>query len=291
MAAPGIGIIGSRAAWAFGCAATLTTLACAGPQTIVNASAPSVNAPLRGVVVNGTGKAMAAPDIARASVGVEVRAITADEAIREANTRMAQVVAALKAIGIAERDLKTNSVSLQFERNFEGPPRPVDELPPAAPPALPTKRPPAGPQTSSEPAPQPATKPKAIEGVYRATNMVEVTIRSLDRAGAVLSAATNAGANQLFGIQFEIEDPRPVEAEARQKAFEDARTRALGLAQLAGIKLGPPVSVTEMGGAGMTASSGPMMMMKEGGAADVPIERGEQTIYTSVQVVFELADD
>jgi uncharacterized protein YggE len=122
-------------------------------------------------------------------------------------------------------------------------------------------------------------------GFYRAVNTVEVTIRDLDKAGQVLGAAAGAGANQMFGIAFEIEDPAPLEAEARKKAMADARTRAERLAELGGVKLGPPVSISEAGG-GMPVP-GPMVMRAEVG--QVPIERGELTVVATVQVVYSIA--
>ena len=102
-----------------------------------------------------------------------------------------------------------------------------------------------------------------------------------------LSAATSAGANQLYGIRFEIEDLAPLQAEARKKAVEDARARAERLAQLAGVKLGPAVSIVELDGGG----SGPvptMAMARMEAAA--PVERGELTISTTVQIVYALPE-
>jgi uncharacterized protein YggE len=103
----------------------------------------------------------------------------------------------------------------------------------------------------------------------------------------VLSAATGAGANQIYGIRFEIEDPAPQQAEARKKAVEDARLRAERLAQLAGVKLGPAVSIVEMDGGG--GGPMPMMAMQRADAA-APVERGELTISTTVQIVYALPE-
>jgi uncharacterized protein YggE len=67
-------------------------------------------------------------------LGVEVRAGSAEEAIAEVNKQMGQVVAALKQAGVADADIRTNTLSLNFERNYEQhppPPYPVEPLPPA----------------------------------------------------------------------------------------------------------------------------------------------------------------
>jgi uncharacterized protein len=253
------------------------------PQTVVTSAAPA-NAPARGITVSGVGKANGKPNVARSTVGVEARAGSAEAAIAEVNTRMAQVIAAIKQAGVAEADVRTSTLALNFERNYEQPPHPVEMAPSAAPTTAPAGKTSAA-SPKLEPAPAPAVK--LPQGFYTATNNVEVTIRNLDSAGKVLSAATSAGANQLYGIRFEIEDLAPLQAEARKKAVEDARARAERLAQLAGVKLGPAVSIVELDGGG--AGPVPMMAMARMDAA-APVERGELTISTTVQIVYALPE-
>jgi uncharacterized protein YggE len=230
--------------------------------------------PVRGVTVTGSGKASGKPDVARTTIGVETRAASAEEAVVDVNARMARVVVALKQAGVAEADLRTSTVSLNFERNPE-PPRPVEPAPSAATKMAPTA------------APSAPVAPVAAAGYYVATNNVEVTVRDLNRAGQVLSAATSAGANQMYGIRFEVEDPSALLAVARQKAVEDARARAAKLAQLAGVELGKAISITEQD----SGSPGPMpafAMMRSDSVQSAPVERGELTYSTSVQIVYEL---
>ncbi len=95
---------------------TLSALACS-PQTVVHSAAPSAVAPVRGITVSGLGKASGKPNIARSTVGVEARAGTAEEAIGEVNQRMAQVLAAVKQAGVADADIRTATLSLNFERS------------------------------------------------------------------------------------------------------------------------------------------------------------------------------
>lgn len=273
----------------------LGVVACT-PQTVVHTSAPAANAPTRGISVNGVGKANGKPNVARSTIGVEARAGTAEEAMADVNQRMAQVIAAVKQAGVADADVRTSTLSLNFERNYESP------RPEYAPAAYPVATPP-GASTAAPAAPAGKSKaagvavPKAEQvpaaplvklpqGFYTATNSVEVTIRNLDTAGKVLSAATSAGANQLYGIRFEIEDPSGLLAEARKKAVEDARARAEKLAQLAGVKLGPAVSITELDGGGGPV---PMFAMAKMDSA-APVERGELTVTSTVQIVFALPE-
>jgi uncharacterized protein YggE len=198
--------------------------------------------------------------------------------MRDVSAGVARVIAALKGAGIAERDLATQNVSLYFEREAVPPPRPTAEPMPAAPPK-------ARPGIAQASDALPDSK-KAPAGNYRAQNTVAVKVRDLDKVGAVLGAAMGAGANEMSGLAFQIEEPRQLEEQAREKAMADARARAEGLARLAGVRLGPIVAIQESSGDAPT--SGPTMMYKAQ-AAEVPIERGELLVTTTVNAVYSIA--
>ncbi|HYJ09922.1 MAG TPA: SIMPL domain-containing protein, partial [Polyangiaceae bacterium] len=256
------------------------------PHVAQAGALPAVSAPVRGITVAGVGKASGKPDIARTTIGVEARAGTAEEAIGQVNSRMAQVIAAVKAAGVGHADVRTATLSLNFERNYEQPPRPLDApAPPVAPAGAPAGKTKTAPAAEGAVAPP----PKLPQGFYNASNSVEVTIRKLEDAGKVISAATSAGADHLFGIRFEVEDQTALLAQAREKAVQDARQRAERLAQLAGVKLGPAMSITELEGGG---GHGPMPMMASAKMMDAsaPIERGELTLMTTVQIVYALPE-
>jgi uncharacterized protein YggE len=262
--------------------AFLAASAACTPQTVVASSAPAMSAPVRGITVSGFGKVNGKPDVARTTIGVEARAGTAEEAIADVNSRMARVIAAVKQAGVADADVRTATLSLNFERSYE--PQPPQPPPvPAVAPAAPGKIKSADARPEAVVAPP----PKLPEGFYTAQNNIELTMRNLDAAGKVVSAATSAGANQLFGIRFEIEEPSGLLAEARKMAVADARRRAEALAQLAGVKLGPAISIVELD----AGAPGPMpafAAMQRHEAA--PIERGELTVTSSVQIVYSLPE-
>jgi uncharacterized protein YggE len=236
---------------------------------------------MSGVSVVGVGEVKTAPDIARTNVGVEARSTQAEQATAEANQRMAAVLSALKAAGVAEADLRTHSLSINFERDYQPPP----------PPPLPVEAAPAarGPNKAAPAQAAAAVAAPAVpEGFYRVSNMVEVTIRDLNRASQILAAATTAGANQLWGITFEVADTTALVALARSKAVEKAKQNAEQLQQLTGVKLGPIVAITD--GA---ASQGPVPMFAAARAElanSVPVERGELTITHQVTILYGLED-
>lgn len=216
-----------------------------------------VSEPMRGLVVSGQGEAKSAPDIARTTVGVEMRADTAEQATAEATQRMVSVITAIKAAGVADKDLRTQNLSITFEQ---------------------------------EPLPYPPAdkaQPQATRGVYRASNMVEITVRNLDSLGRLLKVATDAGANNVWGVSFELEHPEALASQARKKAVENAKKNAAELAQLSGVKLGAIVSVTESGG----GYAVPMMKtLRAEAAQEIPVERGEVSTTQTVQLVYAIEE-
>lgn len=238
--------------------------ACAHPRAIVlSPSAPE------GVRVHGEGEASAAPDIARTHVGVDVRALTPEQANNDAAQRMAAVLAALKQLGIADKDLKTGGYSVSFEP--EQPPQP---------------QPPA-PATGAQP--KAAELPATPRGYYHVINNVEVTIRDLKQAGRALQVAADAGANNVWGVTFELEDDSALISQARTRAVADAKRAADELAKLSGVKLGEIVSLSE-DEAPANYGGGPVYAMRSA-AAEVPIEQGQVTVHYGVQVVYATKRD
>jgi len=118
-------------------------------------------------------------------------------------------------------------------------------------------------------------------------NMAQLTIRDLPRSGEVLDAAASAGANEISGIAFTIEDPAPLRARAREAAVADARARAEALARASGVGVGAVVSISESAGASVPR---PMLARAMASVAPgaPPIESGELTERADVEIVFEI---
>jgi len=228
----------------------------------------------QGITVVGVGKASAPPDVARTSIGVEVRSANVEQATGEATTRMTAITQAIKQLGIGDKDLRTHSFSVGFEQEQPQPPAPVESTVRSAPGAAATTTvaaPPSGPR-----------------GFYRVSNMLEVTIRDLASIGRVLSAATAAGANNVWGITFEIDNQEPLKAQARGQAVEHAKQAAAELARLSGVKLGKLISISE---GEPENRGGPVMMYSRAVAnEDVPIERGEVAVSYGVRAVYSVKD-
>lgn len=209
--------------------------------------------PAQTITVVGQGSSRVKPDIAQISVGVETTADTVAEAVKENQAKMEAILAALKEAGIPEKDIQTMNFSISFEQP-------------------PQSTPPEGGAGTGQAKPQ-----------YRVSNMVNVTVRDLDKVGDVLDAVIEAGANSIWGVSFSVDDPKAAQAAARSKAVTDAQTRAQALADLSGIKLGPVMSMSEV----VTGAPVPMYAMADrasGGGGS--ISPGEVEVSYQVQVSY-----
>ena len=200
------------------------------------------------LTVTGTAVIAAVPDLATLQIGVMTNGTTAAEAMAANSKALAAVIARLQAAGIAPRDYQTSSLSLNpnWVNNAAG--------------------------TASE-----------IQG-YTASNMLTVRVRAIDQVGTVLDAVIADGANALNSLSFGMQNPRPVEDEARKQAVADAIARATLIATAAGSKLGPVLSITEGGLAG--PMPGPVFSKMADAA--VPVAQGEVEVSATITMVFTL---
>jgi uncharacterized protein len=125
-----------------------------------------------------------------------------------------------------------------------------------------------------------------IDG-YSARNSVSVTIHNLSKVGAVLDAASNAGANEVYGPMLSRSNQDKLQAKALRDAVGDARKKAEALAGAAGVQLGSVTAIAE------GVSGGPEPYYEEGGARlaldkAAPIEPGTQDVQATVTVTFAI---
>lgn len=204
----------------------------------------------RQITVTGQGQVETEPDMAVITLGVTNQSREAAQAMAATSEAVADVLARLAAAGIAERDVQTRSLSLNPVWSNRG---------------------------SS------GSGKSEITG-YVAGNAVMVRVRDLSRLGQILDASVSSGANDFNGLSFSVQDPEPMLKIARKRAVEDAMSKAVQLADAAGIKLGRVMSMSEQGG------GGPRPMARQMAAAEsVPIAAGEVSLATTVTMVFEIA--
>lgn len=118
---------------------------------------------------------------------------------------------------------------------------------------------------------------------FAASNVVSATV-DVGRAGAVIDAAVDAGANQVNGPTLSAADVGKLYRQALKAAVADARLSAETLAAAAGRPLGKVTSVVEGGG----ATPVPMFNKAAVSDAGTPIESGTHQTTASVTVTFAL---
>jgi uncharacterized protein YggE len=192
------------------------------------------------------------PDVATLRLGVVVVRPTAAAARSAAATTMESVLDALLAGGVERRDLRTTMVGLDAVHDY-----------------------------SSESGP-------TITG-YQLTNTVAATIRDIGSVGGLIDAGLAAGATSMDGLSFRLADPSEALAEARRRAFADARQRATTLAGEAGVGLGRVVAIVE-DGATLPGPPRPMGELRMKAMADTgtPVEAGTNELEVGLTVSFAI---
>lgn len=208
--------------------------------------------------VDASSTADVKPETAKVAFSVVTNKAESAEAGSAANNqKMAAVIAALKKAGVDAKDIKTDQYIVAPNYVYD-----------------------------SE---------KGTNGTdgYNVTQQVTVTVRNVDAAGALITAATGAGADQVGSLQYDVKDATAAKDEARQKAIVKAKQKAAKIAKETGIRLGrlTNVEVSES-----DSGSVPVPMyardMATSGSADkmeaAPIEVGTQEVVVSVRLTYDV---
>lgn len=208
----------------------------------------------RTISVVGQGEVTASPDLAILAVAVETTAAKAADAVKENATRSAQVASALK--GLIGSDDKVTTTRYSLEPRYES----------------------VKPGEAREP---------RITG-YVARNEVQVETRKIDAVGALIDAATDAGANSVSQLQFTLSNRNEQLRTALQKAGAEARAQAESVASAIGVKLKGVLSATNTTGPIMQPRRYESFGMAAAMRAPTPIEPGTVSVSANLQVTYEI---
>ncbi len=182
--------------------------ACGGSQSEPTATGTP---PPRNITVSGSGKVFLNPDIATISIGVHNEDESAARAVDGNNAQAQKVTEVLLEMGVEEDDIQTSNFNIYLEQRFD-------------------------------------EEGDQADTIYIVDNTVLVTMRDLNILGEIMGTVVEAGANSIFGIQFDVADKTQALSEARKAAVEDAQKKAEELALAAGVTLGEVQSINEYGG-------------------------------------------
>ena len=194
----------------------------------------------------------AKPDIAEVSAGVTSEAPTAVAAMAANARAMDAVVARIKALGIADEDIQTTGINLGAQYDYE------------------------------------QARGRPVFRAYQASNRVSVILRRVERTGPVLDALVAAGATDIGGPSFSIDDDSGPRAQARKAAFERAQVQATEYARWAGYSGVRLVAINEA-----VVPGRPMPYEARGAVAqavskDTVVEPGLVGTSVTVTVSFEM---
>lgn len=229
-----------------------TTVTAQAPPSASNGQVLAAS-PGQTISVSGTGRVKLSPDQVTFTAGVDTTAPRADDAVKENNSRTAQVIAALKSAGAKAEEIQTSNFSIFPQYDYgEG------------------------------------RKPRILG--YQVSNTVTVTTQKIEQAGRLLQAAVNAGVNQASGLSFSVSDPARGRDDGLRRAYADANAKAQTLAEAAGRRLGKALMMWESGQSQTYPPPMPMrgMMMEAKVQQDVPVEAGREELTFTINVTFGL---
>lgn len=203
------------------------------------------------LTVSATGEVYAKPDLALTTFSVVTEAKTVAQAMTENTQKMNAVIDIMKEQGIEEKDLKTLNFNIypRYEWDEEG-------------------------------------RNRTLVG-YEVYQSLQVKIRQLEKIGAIVQGATEAGANQVSDLQFTIDNQDELKKQAREKAIEEAKTKAKDLAGQLGVKLVGIANFSES--AVLPYYYGLEKSLGFGGEESAPqIETGENKIEVTVAITYAI---
>ncbi|MXO74444.1 DUF541 domain-containing protein [Altererythrobacter aerius] len=194
----------------------------------------------------------ARPDIAEVSAGVTTQAPTAVEAMRANAQAMDKVVQRIRALGIAADDVQTTGINLGAQYDYD------------------------------------QTAQRQVFRGYQASNRVSVTLRDVKRTGPVLDALVAAGATDIGGPSFSIDDDSAPRAQARKAAFDRAQAQATEYARWAGYTGVRLLSISENVSPVRPMPYERAMVASQMDAKATPVEPGLVGTTVNVAVTFEM---
>ena len=169
------------------------------------------NTPPPLVTTTGNSEVKVVPDLADLRFDIELRNTNLKTALAQEAEKMSQLVAALKAAGIGERDLQTSQVTINPVYQQEN-------------------------GTYAE---------TAKIAFFSVSQTVGCTLRDIQKITAITTRAIDAGANRVSGVTLRTSRLRQYRDQARVMAVKAAKEKALALAGELGSKVGKPHSITE----------------------------------------------
>ena len=206
--------------------------------------------PAHSITVTGMGQASGTPDIAYLQIGTDQANSDPAAAFNDANAVINSVRDAVEGLGVKASDIQTSTFNMWVQENTDSSGNPTGER------------------------------------TYHAQHIVTITVRDVSKTGDVVSAAVDAGANNINGLSFGIADPAKLANQARDMAIADAQARAQQIATTLGISVGSVLTVNKS----VSSDGQPLPMMAAAlSAGSAAVSQGQLTISVQVTIAFAIA--
>ncbi|MBR1553503.1 MAG: SIMPL domain-containing protein [Schwartzia sp.] len=228
-------------------------LCCAALFAPITARAAEQEPPI--LAVSGSGMVQGVPDQAAVTLGVVTHAETTGEAQQENARKAAAIRSALSALGIEDKDIKTEDYNFQPEYSRE------------------------------------ANERNVIIG-YVASNTIRVKVRDVALVGDVVDAVLASGANTVRSLDFSIRDTDGLRRKALESAVKDAWDKAEAIAGALRKSIVGVQRVTENTGMFQPRQANNLMLMAksmDAAAESTPIDAGTLSLTADVHIEFILA--
>jgi hypothetical protein len=158
------------------------------------------------ILTSGDATVSKKPDLATVSAGIESQQSTASGAQADLAAKAGKLIARIKALGVADKDLGTTGYWI-------------------------------GPVYSNN--------SQTVTG-YRAAEALQIQWHNVDTVGKTLDAIVQEGGATQITVNFSLADPKAAQAEARTLAIGEARSKAQAMASAAGVKVGQVIRVSDL---------------------------------------------
>ncbi len=231
------------------------------------------------ISLSGHGEVMATPDIASVYFTISQDSKT----VKDAQDLVAGIekksLDFLKTSNVLDTDIQTTDASFNPKYDYKQ----------AVCPPIPMGAGTAGVTVNTSSSPYYCPPGKQVIVGYTASESITVKVRNIDDVGKIMQGLGTFGVSDLNGPNFSIDNQDGLKAEAREKAIDDAKTKAEVLAKDLGVHLGKITSFNESGNSIMPMYA---KAMTADGVSSAPapaiIPVGQNTISSDVTITYEI---
>ena len=202
------------------------------------------------ISVSATDSASATPNVVTANLGVTNTATTPEKAGADNASKTNLIIEAVKAMGVESKDIQTSNYSVNPSYDYN-------------------------------------SSPARVVG-YEANETITVKIRNTENASNIMAKVLSLGATNINGLEYTVDEPSAVEAEARKNAIAKAYEEATAIAEAMHSKLGHVISYSEYDASPAPYYYAKDMVSEVGNGMAPSLQPGQTEVSKTVQIEFAI---